>query len=72
MTDADENLTRWQRRAVAQHGAEAPRRDLWPDIQVRLESGRRPLSWVDWAIAAAAAAGIATQPDVVSTVLYLL
>ena len=72
MTDADEDLTRWLRRAVPPLGAEAPRRDLWPDLQVRLESGRRPLSWVDWAIAAAAAAGIATQPYVLSTVLYLL
>ncbi len=72
MTDPEARLTGWLRRAVPPLGAEAPRRDLWPDVRARLERGRRPVPWVDWAIAAAAVAGFATWPDVLSTVLYLL
>ena len=70
MTDPD--LARLLRRALPPVGAQAPRRDLWSDVRARLDRRQRPVAWLDWVVAAAAAAGIAALPDMLPTLLYLL
>jgi len=68
----DPELTRLLRGAVPPLGAEPPRRNLWTDVRARLDRGARRVPWLDWAIAAAAAAGFAALPELFPTLLYLL
>jgi hypothetical protein len=71
VTHPDNDLARLLRRAVPPLGAEQPRHDLWNDVQARLDQPKR-MAWFDWAIAAAAAAGLVVLPEVWPTLLYLL
>ena len=70
MTDPE--LTRLLKGAIPPRGVEPPRRDLWTDVRARLDQGERRVNWLDWAIAAAAAAGFAALPELLLTLLYLL
>lgn len=72
MTDHETDLARLLRRAVPPLGAEQPRRDLWNEVRARLDQRERRMPWFDWAIAAAAAMGLAALPEVLPTLLYLL
>lgn len=61
------------RRGIPPRGAEAPRRDLWPDLARRL--GRRSAArvhWFDWIVAAGAVTAAVALPEVFPTLLYLL
>lgn len=70
MTDPE--LTRLLQQAIPPLGDEPPRRDLWPDVRAGLDRGERRVNWLDWIIAAAAAAGFAALPELFPALLYLL
>lgn len=72
MSDHDTDLANLLRRAIRPVGAAQPRRDLWHDVRARLDRTERRVRWFDWAIAGAAAAGLAALPEVLATLLYLL
>lgn len=72
MTDGFDELAALLRRAVPPVKAERPRRDLWLDVRARLHRTERRVPWLDWAIAAGAAAGLAALPEVLPSLLYLL
>jgi hypothetical protein len=48
------------------------RRDLWPDVEKRLEKNEKSMPWFDWILLGAAAAGLIALPQIVPVLLYHL
>ena len=47
-------------------------RDLWPDLQRRFPVERQRVPWIDWALLAAAVAGVLLAPETLIILLYHL
>lgn len=48
------------------------RRDLWPDLEKRLDERQKAVPWFDWILLGAAAAGLIALPQIVPVLLYHL
>ena len=59
----DDQLKQLLRAALPPAGNEPLSRDLWNDFQRRLPARRERFSWTDWALLAAAAAGLLIAPE---------
>jgi hypothetical protein len=51
-----------------------PRRDLWPDMLKRIETGQRTVrfDWLDWILAGLVAASVLAFPALIPGLLYHL
>ncbi len=69
MRENDEKLRELLKEAFRTPEGAGLERDLWPRMLRRLDerAGRR---WLDWLLAAAAAAAMALFPQVIPTLLY--
>ena len=71
----DERIQKLLQSALPPMGDAQLRRDLWPDMRHRLESGAAHsirFGPIDWAIAAAIAAAILVFPSLIPQLLYQL
>jgi len=71
----DERIQKLLQSALPPIGEAQPRRDLWPDMRRRLESGAAHeirFGPIDWAIAAALAAALLIFPNLIPELLYHL
>ncbi len=66
----DKELQQLLKRAFTQTAE--TERDLWPQMQERLERPRLPAPWFEWAMAAAALGLIAFAPTTIPILLYWL
>ena len=69
MKKNDEELRNFLKRGIAPIGESQPERDLWPDIQRKLNSRVAVVPWFDYAVAALLVAAIFFFPE---TILYLI
>ena len=46
-----------------------PARDLWPEMLQRMEQRQRPVPWIDWVLAAAAAGCLILFPQLIPALL---
>jgi len=66
----DERLRSLLRDALPPAGASAPGRDLWPRMLHRMRRPPTRVSWLDFALAGAAAAGFIAFPQLIPWVLW--
>jgi hypothetical protein len=72
MNDHDEiELRRYLRAGLPAMDLEL-RRDLWSDIEGRLEKNDKRVPWFDWFLLGAAAAGLIGLPQIIPVLLYHL
>jgi hypothetical protein len=72
MIDHDEiELRRYLRAGMPAMDLEL-RRDLWSDIEGRLEKNDKRVPWFDWILLGAAAAGLIGLPQIIPVLLYHL
>jgi len=67
----EQELRKLVKKAVAPVRAEL-RRDLWPQMLRRIEQPRRPVPWIDWALAATVTALLLLFPKAIPVLLYHL
>jgi hypothetical protein len=72
MSDYDETeLRRYLKSAMPAVDLEL-RRDLWPDVEKRLNKTERSIPWFDWILLGAATAGLIGLPQIIPVLLYHL
>ena len=72
MNENDEKLRALLKKAVPAVRDPEPRRDLWPQMLLRMEESSLRISWMDWALAAILLAGFFLFPQAILAVLYHL
>lgn len=72
MNESDERVQRLVRRAIGPLAGAELRRDLWPQMQARLEAPPVHVPWWDWALAAAVVVCLCVFPAAIPAVLYQL
>jgi hypothetical protein len=65
----DEEFRTFLQQRIAPIGESQPERDLWPDVQRKLNSRIVVIPWVDYAVAALLIAAVFFFPE---TILYLI
>lgn len=70
--NAEEDLKRVLKAALPPVGDSEPRRDLWPELRRRIESEPTGFAWLDWLLAAGAAAWLLLFPTAIPALLYNL
>lgn len=65
----DEEFRTFLQQRIGPIGESQPERDLWPDVQRKLNSRIVAIPWVDYAVAALLVAAVFFFPE---TILYLI
>jgi hypothetical protein len=72
MNEQDDDVKRLVKAALPPIENTDPRRDLWPELQRRLEAAPARFAWLDWLLAAGAAAWLLFFPRAIPALLYHL
>jgi hypothetical protein len=72
MNGHDESELRRHLKAAVPAADMELRRDLWPEVEKRLNKTARSVPWCDWVLLGAAAAGLIGLPQIIPVLLYHL
>jgi hypothetical protein len=72
MIEGDEEIARTLRRVLPPRRETALKRDLWPEVVLKISGPRATTAQVDWALAGVAALWLFVFPRALSALLYLL
>jgi hypothetical protein len=70
--DEESRMEALLKAAMPKLGADAPGRDLWPEVLHRLRTATDAPLWFDWALLAGIVALIVVFPTTISMLLYCL
>ena len=68
----DDDLKRLLKAALPPVADAEPRRDLWPELRRRVDGEPAGFAWLDWLLAAGAAAWLLLFPTAIPAFLYHL
>jgi hypothetical protein len=72
MNERDDELKAALKRAVPPMDHSHLKRDLWPQMEIRLASETVRFAWLDWGLAAAAILWLLLFPEILLPLLYHL